>query len=457
MPVFKQNEIFAGRYLLDQLIGEGGFSEVWKANDLMADSAVVAVKIYAPGKGLDDYGLRQFRNEFSLTYNLSHPNLLKVNHFDVADGSPYLTMTYCPFGSLAHVLRDEGIFSERQVALVLCQVASALDEIHCQDPPIIHQDIKPDNILLLQPEVFMLADFGISSRIRHTLTRKESDLQALTIAYAPPERFDRHPESDASSDIFSLGVTLYEMCTNTVPWEGAGGQCLLKGASIPALPAPYSPELNEILEACMSVDRTKRPTAADIHLWARHYLETGKWLLPKKAKKVLPIRTALVSPRAAAAMVLIAVAGFGFYQVQHNRIEEKSQVAMTPAVIQEKGALAKDKITSPLADQKNTKGTVLPKSNQRLRQQDSNMQALGQRREAWPVRTNEAQVKKTDVVAVTQRSTKSHTKAKPAISGKPKQSKKPLFKTNTKAKNSKSKKAKSQKKWLKKLKRRLSL
>lgn len=104
MPVYNQNDIFAGRYVLSQLVGEGGFSEVWKAQDQMADGAVVAIKIYAPDKGLDDYGVRQFRKEFSLTFHLSHPHLMKVNHFDITDGSPYLIMPFCAFGSLARTL-----------------------------------------------------------------------------------------------------------------------------------------------------------------------------------------------------------------------------------------------------------------------------------------------------------------------------------------------------------------
>ncbi|EMR00935.1 serine/threonine-protein kinase [Cesiribacter andamanensis] len=280
MPVLKQNEIFAGRYLLSHFLGEGGFSEVWKALDLMADDAVVAIKIYAPTKGLDDYGLRQFRNEFTLTHSLSHPHLLRVHHYDIVEGSPYLIMPYCPYGSLTTVLREQGVLSERQLALVMRQIGSALAEIHGQEAPIIHQDIKPDNILLLQPEVFMLADFGISNRIRNTIQLDTSGTQTLTVAYAPPERFDRRPSSDTSGDIFSLGVTLYEMCTDTIPWEGAGGQCLLKGAAVPVLPDRYAPELSAILEACMQADRRRRPTARQLHQWGKHYLETGRWEIP---------------------------------------------------------------------------------------------------------------------------------------------------------------------------------
>ncbi len=361
MPVLKQNAVFAGRYLLNQLIGEGGFSEVWMANDLMADDAVVAIKIYAPDKGLDEWGLRQFKNEFSLTHNLAHPHLLKVNHFDVADGSPYLIMTYCPYGSLGQDLQKSGVYSERQVALVMCQIGSALEEIHRQDPSIIHQDIKPDNILLLQPDTYMLADFGISSRIRKTLTKTTANIQALTVAYAPPERFDRHPTADAASDIFSLGVTLYEMCTNTVPWEGAGGQCLLKGARVPALPAGFSPALSEILEACMSADRTKRPTATEIYQKGRHYLETRQWHVAKQKRKLLYMNKVLVSSLATAAVAFAATAGVVYYDLEQTKLPEKPKETTTALLVAARTVAAEKSSASAEKSSKQEEKSKKPK------------------------------------------------------------------------------------------------
>ncbi|AHM61121.1 serine/threonine protein kinase [Flammeovirgaceae bacterium 311] len=386
MPVLKQNDIYAGRYVLDHLIGEGGFSEVWKASDLMADDAVVAIKIYAPNKGLDDYGLRQFRNEFSITYNLSHPHLLKVSHFDIAEGSPYLIMPYCPYGSLTSELEHEGVFSERKLALVMHQIGSALDEIHNQDPPIIHQDIKPDNILLLNPKAYMLADFGISSRFRHTLRKATSDSsQTLTVAYAPPERFDRHPTADPSSDIFSLGVTLYEMCTDKVPWDGAGGQCLLKGANVPALPASFSAELNKILEACMQADRSKRPTAAEISQWGRHYLETGQWLMPKKNTGAAPAERGYLPYLAAAAVVLlIVVGGFWLYTDFNNVSADNTIEGRAAAELVNTVPAAENKAADPAEDKRKTMETQLVKANQQL--QDSLNQVLAQYKDALVVK-----------------------------------------------------------------------
>ena len=335
----------------------------------MADDAIVAIKIYAPEKGLDDYGVRQFRKEFSLTYHLSHPHLMKVNHFDICDGSPYLIMPYCAFGSLARVL-EEGNFSERQVALVMCQIGSALEELHKQDPPILHQDIKPDNILVYQPECFLLADFGISSQIRHTLRKATSNFRSLTIAYAPPERFDRYPISDTSSDIFSFGVTLYEMCTNSIPWDGSGGQSLLKGDQIPRLPENFSTDLNQVLQECMAVDRSKRPSAAELHFKGKNFLETGQWKFPQKGEDNKKTSRRSKVPYLIAALIVVAtLCNFWLYYnykgpysgVQYEKIA-------TPPIIPGGNFTKELKDRIRVLEQR---AVELEQANQRLRKDDS--------------------------------------------------------------------------------------
>lgn len=314
--------------MLSELIGEGGFSEVWKANDQMTDDAVVAIKVYAPEKGLDDYGVRQFRKEFSLTHHLSHPHLMRVYHFDITDGSPYLIMPYCPYGSLAKVLSEDGPFNERQVALLMCQIGSALDELHSQSPQILHQDIKPDNVLVSQPECFLLADFGISNQTRHTLRKATTEIRSLTVAYAPPERFDRHPVTDASSDIFSFGVTLYEMCTDTIPWGGFGGQSLLKGAHIPDLPDHFSPAINKLIQSCMCVDRSMRPTAAMLHERGRCFLETGQWQPDQQSKKENThklLQKKLIPYLLMGALLLVGLLGFLLYSSLDLTNQDRTQ------------------------------------------------------------------------------------------------------------------------------------
>jgi hypothetical protein len=92
MPAFKPNDIFAGRYMLSERMGEENSSELWKAKDPLADDAAVVLKIYTPEIGLADGGMRRFRRKFFFSQQLSHHHLLKVFHFDVFDGYPYLVM-----------------------------------------------------------------------------------------------------------------------------------------------------------------------------------------------------------------------------------------------------------------------------------------------------------------------------------------------------------------------------
>lgn len=290
MSLNKQNTLFADRYILLELIGTGGFSEVWMAKDTKADDAIVAVKIYAPDKGLDEYGAKQFRQEYGITHSLSHPHLMKVSYFDIADNSPYLIMPYYEQGSLATLLKKGQTFTEKQAALLMHQIGSAIAEMHQQMPPVLHMDIKPDNILVRNDEFFVLTDFGISSKARHTLQKTVIPKQ-LTIAYSPPERFAQDPIRSEAGDIFSFGVTLYEMCTGNVPWDGYGGQSLLKGAQLPKLPAEFSKSLNGIMHACMNNEWHSRPTAREISNWGKHFLEKGYWKLgfsAEPAKKLNP-------------------------------------------------------------------------------------------------------------------------------------------------------------------------
>ena len=146
MARFKQGEIFHNRYQLETLVGMGGFAEVWKATDTIADT-VHAIKIFAPDKGLSNNGIELFKKDYKLTANLRHTNLLTATHFDIYEESPYLVMPLCEKGSIDNKLR-EGLFSEDELAKVIEQVAAGLAYMHSLDPPLIHRDIKTDNVLL---------------------------------------------------------------------------------------------------------------------------------------------------------------------------------------------------------------------------------------------------------------------------------------------------------------------
>jgi serine/threonine protein kinase len=271
----ESNTLFANRYLLIERIGIGGFSEVWKANDQMAENATVAIKIYAPDKGMDQHGLKQFRREYAVVLNLNHPVLLTARHFDVWEGRPYLVMPFIEGGSLQGRLIEKGNMDEDELAKLLAQISAGLQYLHSKD--ILHQDIKPDNILIDGNGSYLLTDFGISGRLRSTLRKHTGSAKSMTIAYAPPERFTANPENMEASDIFSLGVLVYELATGNVPWMGNGGISLNSGAEVPELPDHFSSRFKKLVKLMMSADPGERPKSGDLKEITQKYMETGHW------------------------------------------------------------------------------------------------------------------------------------------------------------------------------------
>jgi len=275
MPTLQINEIFANRYLLKKLIGVGGYSQVWLAGDIKSGNLEVAIKIFAPGQGLDDKGLELFSKEYALVFNMNHPGLLKPTYFDDFEGSPYLVMQYCAQGSVFGKIGD---MSERELARFMQQAASALAYLHGQDPPIIHQDIKPDNFLIDSHNNYLLADFGISSKIRRTLTKSMgARVSTGTLAYMPPEKFSADKQIIKAGDIFSLGATMYELLSGDLPFGDHGGMVMMTGAQVPNLPPGFNPELNTLLKYCMAKEPWERPTAEQLEETATKFLQFGQW------------------------------------------------------------------------------------------------------------------------------------------------------------------------------------
>ncbi|MBI1221710.1 MAG: protein kinase [Bacteroidetes bacterium] len=287
MNVYNPNDVFANRYLLIEKIGIGGFSEVWKAKDQMAEDTVVAIKIYAPERGMDELGLKQFRREYAVVLNLNHRNLLTARHFDVFNDSPYLVMPFIDGGSVYTDMMGNGPWSEEKMAKLMLQMADALDFLHDHD--VLHQDIKPDNILIDNRGDYLLTDFGISSRLRSSLRKSTTTGKAMTVAYAPPERFTGKQEAQPAGDIFSFGVLLYELSVGDVPWMGAGG-VVVKGDSDPiSLPDNYSNRFQKIVQACLRYLPEERPSAEDLRNWAQEFMREGAWPIipePKSGESV---------------------------------------------------------------------------------------------------------------------------------------------------------------------------
>lgn len=255
--------LFANRYLLIRPLGRGGFSEVWLAKDSWTHLQI-AIKIYAPGQGMDENGLQEFCGELANVFDLNHSNLLKPTHVDSWNDMPYLIMAYCPNGSCASQLCK---MSEEQIWKLIHDVASGLAYLHSKD--VVHQDIKPANILIDEYGSYLITDFGISTRARSTLRKSVigANSNGGTAAYMGPERFSKQPAPTKASDIWSLGATLFEIIEGDAPFGDLGGGMQKGGAEIPEITVDVSDTLRNAIYSMLAKDTWDRPTAAQLVEW----------------------------------------------------------------------------------------------------------------------------------------------------------------------------------------------
>ena len=267
----EEKKLFHDRYFMERLLGRGNFSEVWLARDTKTDIAV-ALKIYAPATGLDDNGLNVFAREFALVVNANHKNVLKPLYYDNFERKPYLVLPYCKDGS---IMRNVGKFTEEEAWRLIRDVASGLSWLHNMNPPVIHQDIKPDNVMIGENGDFMITDFGVSTHLKSTLRKSMSAAfsSAGTIAYMAPERFGKDNTPIMANDIYSLGATVFEMLTGDTPFGNDGGLVQKKGADVPELKGEYSSQLKKVISKCLRTNAWERPTAEQLEKYAETALK----------------------------------------------------------------------------------------------------------------------------------------------------------------------------------------
>ena len=271
MVQLQENALFGehNRYRLIRLLGQGGYSEVWLAEDTKV-GITIAIKIYAPGRGLDEDGVSQFSKEFKLVFNLNHANLLRPAYYDVFQRMPYLILPLCERGSSVKLA---GKFDEETAWKFLRDVASGLAFLHAQEPPFIHQDIKPENVLLDDNDSFLITDFGISTKVRNTLQSAGS--KAGTMVYMAPERFNTDYQPIKASDVWALGASLFELMTGKPPFGESGGIAQKRGMEIPVIQGVWSQKLKNIIIKCLQEKTWERPTAKTISEEAKIHLLEG--------------------------------------------------------------------------------------------------------------------------------------------------------------------------------------
>ncbi len=204
--------VIAGRYRLDELLGRGGMSEVWRAEDLELGRRV-AIKLLAPNA--DN---ARFEREARAVASLAHPNVTQLYDYGEADGRPYIVLEYMPGGTLEQRLRDGKPLPDDEAFAIAAGTAAGLAHAHARG--VVHRDLKPANVLFDEEGRAKLADFGIARMVSGDGTLTEAGTVLGTAAYISPEQAAGAPASEAS-DVYSFGVILYRMLTGRLPFESS--------------------------------------------------------------------------------------------------------------------------------------------------------------------------------------------------------------------------------------------
>jgi len=252
-----EHRILSGRYVLEEKIGTGGMAEVFKARDKLLDRAV-AVKILHAEYRADDEFIERFHREAQAAGRLSHPNI--VNIYDVgADGNEnYIVMEYVPSKTLKDKIREEGALDIKSAVSIAIDIANGL--CHAHDNNIVHCDIKPHNILMTDDGHAKIADFGIARAVTESTLTYNSGNIVGSVHYFSPEQA-QGIEITPKSDIYSLGVVMYEMLTNKLPFtaDNAVAIAMKHVEEEPIPPKVFREEIPAMLEAVILRAMSKNP------------------------------------------------------------------------------------------------------------------------------------------------------------------------------------------------------
>lgn len=205
-----------GRYLIGQRIARGGMATVYEARDTRLDRPV-AVKIMHPGYAEDPTFVRRFVREARAAAGLSHAGVVAVFDQGEDNGTLFLAMEYVPGRTLRQLLSADGALSPAHALDLLEQMLTALSVAH--EAGIVHLDIKPENVLITPGGATKIADFGLARAVTATSSTATRSVLIGTVSYLSPEQVT-HGKADARSDIYALGIVLYEMLTGAKPYTG---------------------------------------------------------------------------------------------------------------------------------------------------------------------------------------------------------------------------------------------
>ena len=299
-----EGSVLNQRYRVVSLLGQGGFGAVYRVWDLNLERPLALKENLAPSVEAQ----RQFKREAQILFDLSHPNLPRViDLFVVEEQGQYLVMEFVEGQDLEEMLSEKNEPLPLEKALEWTgQICDALDYLHGHQPPIIHRDIKPANIRITGSNTAMLVDFGIA-KLYDVDTKTTQGARAVTPGYSPLEQYGRG-HTDARSDVYALGATLYTLLTNQLPPASVDRLSRSVGELKPTSEVnPAVPQgISQAIEQAMSLECDARFSSAGAF---KRALTRGKTILvstglsapAKVPASVVPLKAAQAAPAGAVA------------------------------------------------------------------------------------------------------------------------------------------------------------
>ncbi|MBS1876056.1 MAG: serine/threonine protein kinase [Acidobacteria bacterium] len=258
---FLPGAVIGGRYRIIGLLGRGGMGEVYRATDLMLGQAV-ALKFLPDSAASNEFLLERFHGEVRVARQVSHPNVCRVYDIGEADGVPFISMEYVDGEDLASLLQRIGRLPADKALQAARQICAGLAAAHGKG--VIHRDLKPQNIMMNKRGETVIMDFGLAA-VADQISGAEA--RHGTPAYMSPEQL-KGAEVTAKSDIYALGLVLYELFTGKRAFEAKSVPQLLdlqesaQLASMTSIAAEIDPAVEKVVRRCLETDPARRPATA---------------------------------------------------------------------------------------------------------------------------------------------------------------------------------------------------